>query len=406
MGFERSPDISAIIRGWHHGRIRATRSARARELLTKLMPALLEALAKTADPLSAFTHFDRFLSGLPSGVQVFSMLLANPKLLDLIAEIAGSAPKLADYLGRHAGVLDALIDPGFLAQTPSRAELQSRFAAELALVSGYEAALDAARRFAKEENFRIGVQIIQGMGDAGEAGPAYAAVAETVIAGLQGTVMREMVALHGRVAGGAFAVVAQGKLGGREMTAASDLDLVFVYNHASDAGSSDGAKPLSPSVYYAKAIFEDARVMREKLAAQFPGSDIWDIKFAPGGLVDIEFIAQALQLREASRNPDILDQNSMAALEKLMQAGALDIADAQALISAAWLEHGLTQVLRIALEGPFKPEAATRGLKALLARAGEAPDFPQLERHLAATQARVHEIFTRLMDPSSTPGTA
>src|SRR5882672_3507221 len=109
MGFERSSDISAIIRGWHHGRIRATRSARARELLTKLVPALLEALAKTADPRSAFAHFDRFLSGLPSGVQVFSMLLAKPKLLDLIAEIAGSAPKLADYLGRHAAVLDALI---------------------------------------------------------------------------------------------------------------------------------------------------------------------------------------------------------------------------------------------------------------------------------------------------------
>ena len=120
MGFERPADISAVIRGWHHGRIRATRSARARELLTKLMPALLEALAKTADPHSAFTHFDRFLSGLPAGVQVFSMLLANPRLLDLIAEIAGSAPKLADYLGRHAAVLDALVDPGFLTQPRRR----------------------------------------------------------------------------------------------------------------------------------------------------------------------------------------------------------------------------------------------------------------------------------------------
>jgi glutamate-ammonia-ligase adenylyltransferase len=332
-----------------------------------------------------------------------------------------------------------LIDPGFLTEIPSRAELESRFAAELARVSGYEAALDVARRFAKEESFRIGVQIIQGMGDAEQAGPAYAAVAETVIAGLQGTVESEMVALHGRVPGGAFAVVAQGKLGGREMTAASDLDLVFVYAHASDAVLSDGAKPLSPSVYFArlaqrfisaltamtaegrlyevdmrlrpsgnqgpvavrfdtfldyhrerswtwermaltrarvlsgpfelsrdveaairasltqrsdpKAIFEDARAMREKLAAQFPGSDIWDIKFAPGGLVDIEFIAQVLQLREASRNPDTLDQNTISALEKLMQAGALGVADGQALISAAWLEHGLTQVLRIAAEG-------------------------------------------------------
>jgi glutamate-ammonia-ligase adenylyltransferase len=269
------------------------------------------------------------------------------------------------------------------------------------------------------------------------------------------------------------------------MTAASDLDLVFVYNHASDAGSSDGAKQLPPSVYYARAaqrfiaaltamtaegrlyevdmrlrpsgnqgpvavrfhtfadyhrerswtwermaltrarvlsgpyeltrdvaaairasltravdprvILEDARAMREKLAAQFPGSDIWDMKFAPGGLVDIEFIAQALQLREASRNPDLLDQNTIAALEKLMEAGALDIADAQVLISAARLEHGLTQVLRIALEGPFKPEVATRGLKTLLARVGDAPDFTNLEAHLAENQRRVREVFVRLM---------
>src|SRR5258706_11384096 len=201
VGFQRPAAISAVIRGRHHGLFRAARSARAGELPTKLMPALLEALAKPADPLSAFTHFDRFLSGLPSGVQVFSMLLANPKLLDLIAEIAGSAPKLADYLGRHAAVLDALIDPGFLTDVPSRADLESRFAAELARVSGYEPALDAARRFAKEESFRIGVQIIQGIGDAIEAGPAYAAVAETVIAGVQGTVEREMIALHGRVPG-------------------------------------------------------------------------------------------------------------------------------------------------------------------------------------------------------------
>src|SRR5258705_8572536 len=219
MGFERSPDISAVIRGWHHGRIRATRSARARELLSKLMPALLEALAKTADPLSAFTHFDRFLSGLPSGVQVFSMLLANPKLLDLIAEIAGSAPKLADYLGRHAAVLDALIDPGFLTDVPSRADLESRFAAELARVSGYEPALDAARRFAKEESFRIGVQIIQGMGDGVEAGPAYAPVPETRVAGLQGSGGRENTASPGGVPGGAVVGLAAGHGAGRQMTA-------------------------------------------------------------------------------------------------------------------------------------------------------------------------------------------
>jgi glutamate-ammonia-ligase adenylyltransferase len=485
MGFERPTDISAIIRGWHHGRIRATRSTRARELLTKLIPTLLEALAKTADPHSAFTHFDRFLSGLPAGVQVFSMLLANPRLLDLIAEIAGSAPKLADYLGRHAGVLDALTDADFLTRTPSAEELRARFAEHLARIAGYEAALDAARRFTKEETFRIGVQVIQGLSDAQGAGPAYAGVAETVIGGLQGIVGREMRDAHGSVPGGAFAVVAMGKLGGREMTATSDLDLVFIYTHDRDATASNGPRPLAPSAYFARAaqrfiagltamtaegwlyevdmrlrpsgnqgpvavtfdtfvtyhreqswtwermaltrarvisappalrkdielairdaltrtlepatILADARAMREKLAVQFPGHDIWDIKFAAGGLVDIEFIAQTLLLRHAAENPGMLDQNTIAALEKLQAAGVLAQADAENLIGAARLEHGLTQVLRIALDGLFRPEAAAKGLKTLLARAGDAPTFGALEGQLAETQTQVRAIFDRLI---------
>jgi glutamate-ammonia-ligase adenylyltransferase len=449
------------------------------------MPALLESLAKTADPHSAFTHFDRFLSGLPAGVQVFSMLLANPRLLDLIAEIAGSAPKLADYLGRHAGVLDALIDADFLTRTPTATQLRARFTDDLAQISGYEAALDAARRFAKEEMFRIGVQVIQGLSDAEEAGPAYASVAETLIGGLQAIVEREMKDAHGSVPGGAFAVVALGKLGGREMTATSDLDLVFIYDHDSGAVQSDGPRPLALSVYFARAaqrfitgltamtaegrlyevdmrlrpsgsqgpvavaldrfvtyhkeqswtwermaltrarvisgspalrhsiesairdaltrpldaaaILDDARAMREKLAVQFPGRDMWDTKFAAGGLVDIEFIAQTLLLRHAAESPGVLDQSTIAALEKLRAAGVLAICDAEQLTTAARLEHGLTQVLRIALDGPFKPDAATKGLKSLLARAGYAPSFGALETQLAETQTQVRAIFNRLI---------
>jgi glutamate-ammonia-ligase adenylyltransferase len=484
MRFHSPSDVAAIIRGWHHGRIRATRSARARELLTKLIPALLTALGKTVDPQTAFMNFDRFLTGLPSGVQVFSLLLANTSLLDLIADIAGSAPRLADYLGRNPAVLDALIDAGFMTSIPDHAGLSEKFTAERARVPGFEPALDAARRFAREELFRIGVQIIRGQADPESAGPAYAAVAETVIAGLHPVVEEEMIATHGRMPGGAFAIAALGKLGSREMTAGSDLDLVFVYTNASDAEQSDGRRPLSPSQYFARAsqrfvaaltamtaegrlydvdmrlrpsgnqgpvavrlksfadyhatqswtwekmaltrarvlcgppelrsevesvitqtliapvdtekVLRDAREMREKIALQFPGKDRWDLKFAPGGLVDIEFVAQALQLCFAAK-ADVLDQNTIAALEKLARVGALSKDDAATLIAAARFEHALTQVLRIALDGAFQPDAASEGLKALLVRAARAVDFPELEAHLAATQAQVRAVFNRIV---------
>jgi glutamate-ammonia-ligase adenylyltransferase len=122
-----------------------------------------------------------------------------------------------------------------------------------------------------------------------------------------------------------------------------------------------------------------------------------DTKFAPGGLVDIEFIAQALQLCHAPGNPDVLDQNTVAALEKLRTAGTLSASEAAELIDAGLLQHALTQALRIALDGPFQSEAVSPGLRALLTRAGTAKDFPTLEARLHAAQKRVRTIFKRII---------
>ncbi|MBI3677137.1 MAG: hypothetical protein HY243_11050 [Proteobacteria bacterium] len=485
LGFRDASHVAGAIRAWHHGRIRATRSARARELLTRLVPPLLEALAATADPDVAFAQFDRFLSRLPGGVQLFSMLLANTGLLKLIAEVAGSAPRIADHLARFPTVLDALIDPEFLGELPSRARLGRLLAEQLSAARDYEGVLDAARCFAKEQIFRVGVQIIQGAAKADEAGPALAAIAECVIAGLLPAVERELGESVGQVEQGEFAVIAMGKLGGREMTAESDLDLIFVYDAPEGIENSDGAKPLPVSVYYARLaqrliaalttltsegglyevdmrlrptgnkgpvavslesftryhaseawtwerlaltrarvilapvrlranverairdtltavsdrakLFKDAREMREKLATQFPGKNRWDLKYAPGGLIDIEFIAQALQLRDAAVAPQVLQTNTIAALQALEKSGALAKADASTLTQAAELEHALMQVLRIALDATLDPEAATPGLKALLLRASGAPDFEALELRLADLMIRVRSIFDRVM---------
>jgi glutamate-ammonia-ligase adenylyltransferase len=135
--------------------------------------------------------------------------------------------------------------------------------------------------------------------------------------------------------------------------------------------------------------------MRDKLAAQFPGKNRWDLKFAPGGLVDIEFIAQTLQLTAAK--PDVLDTNTIDALRKLEAAGRLSPERARTLIDAASLEHALTQVLRIALDGTLDPAHATSGLKALLVRAAGAADFDALEMRLADTQHAVRELLNTLL---------
>ena len=485
MGFRDSVHISAAIRGWHHGRIRATRSARARELLTKLVPVLLPALAQTVDPDAAFAQFDRFVTNLPAGVQLFSLLLARPDLLALIATVVGSAPRLAQHLSRAPATLDALIDADFLHTLPSRAMLDAQLKEQMARATGYEAALDAVRRFAKEQVFRVGVQIIQGTAKADAAGPALANIAEAVISEMLPAVERELGESAGTMPGGEFAVVAMGKLGGREMTAGSDLDLIFVYDVPKGIEASDGQKPLPVIVYYARLaqrlivaltaqtgagglydvdmrlrptgnkgpvavslesfaryhdsqswtwermaltrarvvhapqrlgqrvedviaqtlrasvepakVTADARDMRLKLAAQFSSSNRWDLKFASGGLVDIEFIAQTLQLCTAPTGADVLDTNTLAALRKLGAAAALSADDAKALQSAATLQQALTQALRIALDGPLDPASATPGLKGVLVRAAGSENFAQLESRLSDAQDAVCRIFARVL---------
>ena len=71
----------------------------------------------------------------------------------------------------------------------------------------------------------------------------------------------------------------------------------------------------------------DVLDMRRLMLAEFGRRGLWDIKRARGGLVEIEFIAQALQILHAAENPAILDQNTLGALSRLADAGLLAPSD-------------------------------------------------------------------------------
>ena len=252
LGFKRASEVAGMIRGWHFGRFAATRSARSRELLTELMPALLTALGETGDADLAFIAFDRFLAGLPAGVQLFSLLKSNPRLLDLLATILGSAPRLAEELSHRPKVLDAVLDPGFFGPLPKAAEIAQLIATAIPDGTPLEEVIDRVRVVAKEQAFRIGVRILAESVSAAEAGTAFSDLADTVLQRLHKAVSDDMIAKHGHVPGGRSAVIAMGKLGGREMTAGSDLDLVLVYDFAPDVAMSDGRRPLSANQYFTR----------------------------------------------------------------------------------------------------------------------------------------------------------
>ncbi len=480
MGFSDPARVSQTIRGWHHGRINATRTGRGRELFTRLAPRLLDACHATGAADDAFRRFGDFFEGISSGVQVQSLFLAQPRLLELVVRVMAFAPKLAATLAKRPAVLDALLDPSFFGPFEIDAQETAHWSEQ-----GFEEAMDTARRYHREQSFRVGVQVMGGAATAHEAGAAFADLADAVMAGLAPVALAETARMGGEFPG-EVAVVALGKYGSREMSAGSDLDLMTVYRAvAPDAASSikgwaaetfygrftqrlvaalssptaegmlyEVDLQLRPSgtqgpvavsfksfeTYYAGEaetwellaltrarvawasspafaaeaaaaveaalrrprdavrVAKDVREMRALMRKERPPSGEWDMKLGPGGLVDIEFAAQYLQIVHAA-NGGPLAQNTGEALDRALAAGLATGEGVEALKDAWRLQQDLTQLLKLALADGADPADEPKAFQALLAQAGDVKDFKALRAKLAAVRNGAKAAYAAILRP-------
>jgi glutamate-ammonia-ligase adenylyltransferase len=276
-----------------------------------------------------------------------------------------------------------------------------------------------------------------------------------------------------------------GKLGSREMTAASDLDLIVIYDFPDDAGDSDGARPLPAGLYYARLtqrllaaltaptragklyevdlrlrpsggkgplatqfsafrlyqtneaetwehmaltrarvvagdkrlgdeiaaaiaavltkprdrakLARDVRAMRDLIAREKGDQDPWDLKLVSGGLIDVEFVAQFLTLAEANRAPALLDVSTRATLAAAAEAGVIGRDDAEALIAAHRLYTDATQVMRVAIAGPFDPASVASGVKRRIAAAAALPDFESLQGAVREARDAVRRAYAHVL---------
>jgi glutamate-ammonia-ligase adenylyltransferase len=148
-------------------------------------------------------------------------------------------------------------------------------------------------------------------------------------------------------------------------------------------------------------IASDVAEMRRAIALEKGEDDVWDLKYAAGGMIDIEFIAQYLQLVHAADKPEILSVSTLQVLDNAARLGVLAHSDLEVLRPAARLYHDLTQILRLCVSGKFRPEGAGDDLLRVLARAGDTPDFSTLQARLRETQAEVRRVFVELLDRQS-----
>jgi len=251
-GYESPKAIYDLVQSWLRGRYRACRTARARKLLQGLIPEILLNFGKLASPDISFKKFDEFLSRLPSGVQLFSFIKAQPWLLELLAEIIGIAPKLSDQLAKRPLLLDAVLNQDFFETHFTTETLKGHLEGQLEPAKDFQDILDVIRKWTNEHKFQVGVQILRNRTCARVAGHNLSLVADVVLEVMLAEVKKEFARKHGGLRGGQFAVLALGKLGGRELTTTSDLDLVFIYDTPDKSQMSDGVKPLTVNHYFAR----------------------------------------------------------------------------------------------------------------------------------------------------------
>ncbi|MDU0343449.1 bifunctional [glutamine synthetase] adenylyltransferase/[glutamine synthetase]-adenylyl-L-tyrosine phosphorylase [Bosea rubneri] len=252
LGF-RQPSLAAeTVRGWHFGRRPAVTSARAREVLTELTPALLVALGRTTDPDGALAHLDNAFVRMPAAVELLTLLRSREALLGIFAEILGSAPRLAKVAALYPHVLDAVIDPAFGAPSHRRETVAERVRAVVGTPPSVEEGLDRMRDAARQENFLVGARLLSGVITAEQAGHGYAAVAEACLRTAFEDTRAAFVAEHGVIPGAEAVVVGLGRLGAGELTPSSDLDLMLLYDRPEHAEPSDGARPLDPVTWHVR----------------------------------------------------------------------------------------------------------------------------------------------------------
>jgi [glutamine synthetase] adenylyltransferase / [glutamine synthetase]-adenylyl-L-tyrosine phosphorylase len=249
MGFDEAEAISFAIQQWHKGTKRCTRTKRARELLTELVPLILEELARTVDPDQAFRRFDSFLDALPAGVQPFSLFYSNRELLTLIADIAGNAPVMAKTLSSYPQLLDLLVNHQADRMPKEFADMQRTLDDWLSLARSDEERVTNYCMFQLEQEFMIGVLLLRQQISAQTASRYLSHLADTMICAAVKLVCDQLNLKYQMQPELHFAVIALGKLGTQELMIGSDLDVMFLYDIPSSADLSD-EESLSLHQYY------------------------------------------------------------------------------------------------------------------------------------------------------------
>lgn len=421
---------------------RAHLTERARRILEKIAPLLLQEIFASPDPDMALTNLERFFCAVGSRSSFYALLAENREILKLIVSLFGMSEFLSKIFIGHPELLDTLVARTSASYFKERREMIEELAALLAPADYFEDRLDILRRYRNEEFLRIGMNDIYGKVGQTEIATQLTWLADACLLAAI-TMAQEELGRFGRptyrdadgaVREASFAVIGMGKMGGGELNYHSDLDIIYIYDHQ---GTTSGERQISNHEYFAKLgqkiisilttqtregyaykidtrlrpsgnagplvtslgsfkeyhhreaqIWErqaltKARVvfggevlregieevirhtvygagaedavrseihrlrmrMETEIARESAGS--YNIKTGRGGMVDVEFVVQYLQLKHGRECVDIRSTNTIVALKAMKGTGILPQEDCDTLLAGYKFLRRLENRLRI-----------------------------------------------------------
>jgi glutamate-ammonia-ligase adenylyltransferase len=415
-GFRDVPAAHRAILSLGQEKVRFLSSRRCRHFLAAIAPRLLAAVGGTPDPDATLVNLVAVSDSLGGKGVLWELFSFNPPSLDLTVRLCSSSPFLANLLITNPGMIDELLDSLLIERLPTPEALEQSLAELCRGAVDPEPILQA---FKASQQLRVGVRDMLGRQDAETTTAALTAIAEVVVRQVVAIERAKLVERLGppRAEGGGPAdavVLAMGKFGGREMNYASDVDVIFLYDHDGTTSPSrrgrrggdgttnahffgelaqrvmrvfnafgpqgrlyemdsrlrpsgrSGAAAISlgeftrylaadgsaavwerqslvkarPIVAAPAATAEVRRIidaatfgrpwradeveaMRRMRYRMEEGAKSSNLKRGPGGVVDIEFIAQMLQLVHGGGEPRLRTTGTLAALVALHDAGLL-----------------------------------------------------------------------------------
>lgn len=261
QGFEDVDPISAMLDelrgGAYYKRLDDTGRRRLRELLARLLPAIV----KATSPSITLARILRILERIGGRTVYIALLNENGAARQRFVRLCAQSQFLADQIAAHPLLLDELLDERLLEEPPSRAQFEADISARRAAMEGEdpERQVEILREFQSANIFRVAIADLAAGLPLMKVSDRLTDIAELIVQEALHLAWAQIAQRHGapRCIGAdgvartaSMIVVAYGKLGGLELGYGSDLDLVFLHDSHGESQRTDGAQPVENSVFF------------------------------------------------------------------------------------------------------------------------------------------------------------